>query len=187
MLLSPSPLRPLAAGECADTYFECKDNCLIEFGGSVRVEMKKRYEKCMKKCSKEAKICADRTLELQATEPYPVGRDTAPATGEASMQAKKNDSKLQTKDDEPQQSPPKARATKREEKETGLTEPQEPATSNPKKKKKVDDTVELEPIDPPKKISPKKTRKTTCAFTEARAALFIPTWLPRVLLMLTGA
>ncbi len=55
----------LAQAECDDTFLECKDDCVIEFGGSVRVEVKKRYDKCMKKCVKGVNRCTERTLETK--------------------------------------------------------------------------------------------------------------------------
>jgi hypothetical protein len=54
-----------AQAECDDAFLECKDDCVVEFGGSVRVEMKKRYEKCMKKCVKVANRCTERSLETK--------------------------------------------------------------------------------------------------------------------------
>lgn len=55
-----------AEGECEENFFECKDDCLIEFGGSIRVEMKKAYDKCMKKCTKVAGRCTERAMETKA-------------------------------------------------------------------------------------------------------------------------
>ena len=31
------PFVALAESDCEDTFLECKDDCLIEFGGSIRV------------------------------------------------------------------------------------------------------------------------------------------------------
>lgn len=58
-------LPALAQAECDDAFLECKDDCVIEFGGSVRVEMKKRYDKCMKKCVKTVNRCTERVLETK--------------------------------------------------------------------------------------------------------------------------
>lgn len=58
-------LPALAQAECDDAFLECKDDCVIEFGGSVRVEMKKRYDKCMKRCVKTVNRCTERVLETK--------------------------------------------------------------------------------------------------------------------------
>lgn len=56
------------AGDCEDDFSECKEDCLIQYGGSIRVEMKKKYEKCVKKCTKTARRCTERQLETKANE-----------------------------------------------------------------------------------------------------------------------
>lgn len=48
------------AQECGENFAECKDDCLIEFGGSIRVEMKKKYERCLKRCTKVSRRCDER-------------------------------------------------------------------------------------------------------------------------------
>ena len=55
-----------AEGDCDENFSECKEDCLIEFGGSVRVEVKKAYDKCMKKCTKVAGRCTERAIETKA-------------------------------------------------------------------------------------------------------------------------
>lgn len=158
-LLLLLPIEALAGSECADAYSECRDDCLVEFGGSVRVEMKKRYEKCMKKCSKEAKICSDRHLELEATEPNPAGRHTAPVMEEPAPRPRKQEgSERQPTDDEPRQAPQKGRATSRERltEEAGERDRPEPDVPSAQKQKKVDDSEEPAPRDAPKKNPAKK-------------------------------
>ena len=66
-LLLSLPFVALAESECEDPYLECKDDCLIEFGGSVKVDQKKKYEKCMKKCTKVANRCTERAMETKAS------------------------------------------------------------------------------------------------------------------------
>lgn len=60
-------LAPLAvrAEECVDDYTECKDDCLIEFGGSIQVAMKKKFEKCTNKCNKLARRCNEREMTVR--------------------------------------------------------------------------------------------------------------------------
>jgi hypothetical protein len=54
-----------AEAECEDDFTECKDDCVVEYGGSTRVEMKKLYEKCMKKCIKTVNRCSERVTETK--------------------------------------------------------------------------------------------------------------------------
>lgn len=51
------------ADECEDDFLECKDTCLIQYGGSIRVEQKKKYDKCLKKCTKSSRRCTEREVE----------------------------------------------------------------------------------------------------------------------------
>lgn len=81
-LLLLSPLAALAEGDCEDNFFECKDDCLIEFGGSIRVQMKKKYGKCMKKCTKVANRCTERVMETTASHLDEGALDGTPASDE---------------------------------------------------------------------------------------------------------
>lgn len=75
-------LAPFAAraGECEDDYSECKEDCLIQYGGSIRVEVKKKYEKCVKKCSKVARRCTERQMETKANDLDEGALDGAPTS-----------------------------------------------------------------------------------------------------------
>lgn len=75
-------LSPLAAraGECDDDFSECKEDCLIQYGGSIRVEMKKKYEKCVKKCSKTARRCTERQMETKSNNLDEGALDNAPTS-----------------------------------------------------------------------------------------------------------
>ena len=75
-------LPALAQGDCEDSFLECKDDCLIEFGGSVRVEMKKRYDKCMKRCTKKGNQCTERVMETKASGLEEGALDGAPTSDE---------------------------------------------------------------------------------------------------------
>lgn len=75
-------LAPLSAraGECDDDFSECKEDCLIQYGGSIRVEVKKKYEKCVKKCSKTARRCTERQLETKSNNLDEGALDGAPTS-----------------------------------------------------------------------------------------------------------
>lgn len=81
-LLALAVLAPQAAlaGECEDDFAECKDDCLIQYGGSIRVEMKKKYDKCLKKCSKAGKRCTERQLETKSNNLDEGALDNAPTS-----------------------------------------------------------------------------------------------------------
>ena len=87
LLLLPTPA--LADSDCEDTFFECKDDCLIEFGGSIRVEVKKRYDKCMKKCTKTANRCGERVMETKASGLDEGALDGTPASDQDRVSKKK--------------------------------------------------------------------------------------------------
>jgi hypothetical protein len=62
------------AGDCDDDLNECKEDCLIQYGGSIRLEVKKAYERCMKKCLKTSTRCTEAAIEARN-----VGLDDSPA------------------------------------------------------------------------------------------------------------
>lgn len=53
--------------ECGENLSECQDTCLIEYGGSVRLEMKKKYNRCVKRCAKVSRRCTERAVETRAS------------------------------------------------------------------------------------------------------------------------
>lgn len=75
-------LAPLSAraGECDDDFSECKEDCLIQYGGSIRVEVKKKYDKCVKKCSKTARRCTERQMETKSNNLDEGALDGAPTS-----------------------------------------------------------------------------------------------------------
>jgi hypothetical protein len=52
-----------AGDPCDDGFDECKDTCSIEFGGSIKDSAKKKFAKCVKKCTKTANNCHERAME----------------------------------------------------------------------------------------------------------------------------
>ena len=97
-----------AEGDCEDNFMECKDDCLIEFGGSVRVEVKKQYDKCMRKCTKTANRCGERVTETRASGLDEGALDGTPAsdeerTGSGPVKKKKAAPAVEQTDDEPAQ------------------------------------------------------------------------------------
>lgn len=60
------PAAALAESDCDDSFIECRDDCSLEFGGSNRIDQKKKFEKCMKKCTKVANRCTEHVMETKA-------------------------------------------------------------------------------------------------------------------------
>ena len=56
------------ADDCEDDFLECKDDCLIQYGGSIRVEQKKKYDKCLKKCTKSSRRCTEHAVETSTNQ-----------------------------------------------------------------------------------------------------------------------
>ena len=56
-----------AADTCDETFSECREDCTLEFGGSVRDSMKAQHIECMKKCTKKLNLCAERRRETKAS------------------------------------------------------------------------------------------------------------------------
>lgn len=73
---------PALADECTDDYAECKDGCLIEFGGSMQLSQKKKYEKCTNKCTKTARRCSERVMETKNNQLDEGALDGTPASDE---------------------------------------------------------------------------------------------------------
>jgi hypothetical protein len=76
------PATGLSEGDCQDDFHGCKDDCTIEFGGSVRIEARKKYEKCVKKCSKLARRCTERVMETKAHGLEPGALDGTPTSAD---------------------------------------------------------------------------------------------------------
>lgn len=83
-LLCLTVMAPLAASaaECVDDYTECKDDCLIEFGGSTQLAMKKKFEKCSNKCAKLARRCNERVMTVKESGLDEGSLDGVPASDE---------------------------------------------------------------------------------------------------------
>jgi len=53
------------AGECEDDFAQCQDDCMIQFGGSIREEMKAKFVKCVRKCGRTSNNCQERFTETK--------------------------------------------------------------------------------------------------------------------------
>ncbi len=70
------------AGDCEDEAAECQDDCTVQFGGSIRDEMKSKYLKCVKKCAKVSGVCRERTMETKVNQLNDGALDRAPSTSD---------------------------------------------------------------------------------------------------------
>jgi glucan-binding YG repeat protein len=55
-----------AGPDCEDEFSSCSEDCTMEFGSSARDEMKKRFAKCQKKCTKKERLCTERAVETRS-------------------------------------------------------------------------------------------------------------------------
>lgn len=78
--LSAAPA--LAAPDCEDDFSECKDDCVVAFGGSVRADMKKSFDKCMRKCIKKENTCTEHETETRTNQLEEGALDKSPGSDE---------------------------------------------------------------------------------------------------------
>jgi hypothetical protein len=71
-----------AAGPCNEALSECREDCLIEFGGSTALPMKKKYDRCLGKCVKTASLCTERALEVDRNQLDEGSLDKSPGSRE---------------------------------------------------------------------------------------------------------
>ncbi len=141
---------PARAGldECNDDFSECRETCTVEFGGSIREEVKKKFNKCMKKCGKKLNLCTERAVETKSNALDEGALDKAPGSREVDENgmpertaAKKRDDdaparrddELRVQEPKPKDAPParEERAEKRAPKEE-LREEEVPRSSRTK-------------------------------------------------------
>jgi hypothetical protein len=154
------------AGDCEDDFAECQDDCLIQYGGSIRVEMKKQYDKCLKKCIKASKRCTERKLETASNNLDEGALDNAPTSDQVDALG------LPTRDEKPakdSKKPSKKAAadesapyedTQREEavpKKEALSDDEVPKSS--RTSLKVEDKKTTAPSEAPKDEPPKKAER----------------------------
>lgn len=107
----------LWAGECEDGYSECQEDCLIQFGGSIRVEMKAKFVKCIKKCTKKSATCRERFNETKVNRLNEGALDRSPTSrdvdefGMPIVKTPKPKKRREVKDDEVVTADRAARAT----------------------------------------------------------------------------
>ena len=68
LLLLALTATPTFAGECEDGFSSCREDCLLEFGGSIRTEMKKAFDRCVKKCGKTQNVCLEREHDITSNQ-----------------------------------------------------------------------------------------------------------------------
>ena len=68
------------AGECEDDFSECQDLCSVQYGGSIRDEMKMRFVKCLTKCRGKGQTCRERTTETKSNHLNEGALDRSPSS-----------------------------------------------------------------------------------------------------------
>jgi hypothetical protein len=82
LLLALVAAPAFAAPDCEDDFSECKDDCVIAYGGSTRLDMKRSFEKCMRKCSKVESLCTEHEVETSSNHLEEGALDRSPGSGE---------------------------------------------------------------------------------------------------------
>lgn len=68
------------AGECEDDFSECQELCSVQYGGSIRDEMKAKFVKCLNKCRGKAQTCRERTTETKSNHLNDGALDRSPSS-----------------------------------------------------------------------------------------------------------
>lgn len=79
ILLALVPLTSWA-GECEENFSECQDNCMVEYGGSIREDIKAKFVKCVKKCGRTSTNCRERTHETKVNQLNDGALDKSPGS-----------------------------------------------------------------------------------------------------------
>jgi hypothetical protein len=137
-----------ASTDCKDEFATCNDDCQIEFGGSIRVELKKRYEKCAKKCAKKENLCIERAVETKSNQLDEGSLDKSPGSKEVDEngipnRAAESSSEKKTKvapaiarDEEPESAPVKPKPELRNDEIPKSTRSEIKSESQPESVKK---------------------------------------------------
>ncbi len=59
------PARAEDVGQCDDDFGECQETCTMQYGSKTDLSKKKKFTKCMSKCSRTQNDCRERSLETQ--------------------------------------------------------------------------------------------------------------------------
>jgi hypothetical protein len=66
LLLALSAFAARAEPDCEEDFHVCKDDCVIEFGGSTQVKAKKSLEKCMHQCQDKETRCTELVMDTRS-------------------------------------------------------------------------------------------------------------------------
>jgi hypothetical protein len=68
LIVFAAPAWALTPEQCDDAAQLCIEDCSDEFGTSVRVEMRRKFDACAAKCSRKKQTCLDREFELKKSD-----------------------------------------------------------------------------------------------------------------------
>jgi len=142
-----------AGDPCDDDFNECKENCLIEFGGSIRDEVKKKYGKCMKKCTKTADLCTERAIETRTNNLDEGALEKSPGSREVDengMPERTTGKAKKTSDDAPPKRDDDVRAA-----DSKRDKPEKAKAEKPSREERAEKPKKEEPRD---EDAPKSTR-----------------------------
>ena len=128
-----SPAR--ADDDCGATFADCKEDCSLEYG-SIRVEMKRRFAKCMTYCEQEAERCTDLKNESRVNSLDEGALEKSPHTPAPKHKSKAKKKRATVEEREPEEPAPARRDSLGEDEapkssRTALKTDEKPATTKP--------------------------------------------------------
>jgi hypothetical protein len=139
-----------SAGECEDDFSECKELCSIQYGGSIRDEMKDKFVRCLRKCTTTSANCHERTNETKVNHLNEGALDKSPSSrdvDENGMPILRKRASTPAAKPPPKSEPPRPSSPK----------PADPPPLEPKPKAEPAPPKRPEPREePPKRVEPKK-------------------------------
>ncbi len=159
----------LAASPCNEVLSECREDCLIEFGGSASLPMKKKYDKCLGKCVKTASLCTERALEVDRNQLDDGSLDKSPGSREVDSDGFSTAPKATPKKSEAD--PFEAPAPPRKTSPTPATVRESPALAPPLSQSETPKSSRSElAVDPKTVAEPKPAVPSEMTEAPARAA-----------------
>ena len=127
------------AGECEDDFSECQELCSVQYGGSIRDEMKAKFVKCLSKCRGKALTCRERPTETKSNHLNDGALDRSPSSrdvdefGMPILKKRPTPDKPSTREElRDDDSPPPAKVSKQPKKTEPPPAPQTVAKPKPK-------------------------------------------------------
>jgi hypothetical protein len=151
LLLVVTAFAARAEPDCEEAFHVCKDDCVVEFGGSTQVKAKKSLAKCMEQCHEKDTLCTELVMETKSNNLEDGSLDHSPSSRDVDEHGlptrTSGSARDAVKPDEAQKAAPPEKAAKAEKPER--VEKPSPHDEKPAPK---------EPSAPPEKAEPQVIR-----------------------------